>query len=418
VSYAKLNQVEPAIATFRKALSFSPKNSQILFTLGTLYTQKGEVEEALRAYEQGLALEPANEAANQNYAFLLLRTGRNKAAIEPLQKLKKARNSDLPVRVALVEAYLDSGLKTKGEGELNELLGSPITSDSDKLRIANLLLEDQELDAAEIVLERLASDQPDTAAAFGKLGVLLSRKGRYKDAARAVRRAIELDPGSSEYMCTYAELLLQAKRPWPALEFLLSVKDRFGTVPDFKYKLGLAYYQAALFNDAIVEFETLAHGYPEKPEPQFYLGNCYKAMGHFEDAEAYYRRAIELKPDEAQYYTFLADTLRKQKADKTHEVIGLLEKALALDPTDTNAQLELALCYESEGDLKKAESLLAEAVRREPELRRAHLLLARVYGREGKGKLAAQEAVLIGRLDAAEQERRSKAMGTSNNPDR
>jgi Flp pilus assembly protein TadD len=424
VSYTRLNQIERAIAAFQKALSISPKNSQILFTVGILYTQKGEVEEALRAYKQGLALEPANEAANQNYALLLMRTGRYKAAVEPLQRLKKTKNSDLSVRAALVEAYVKSGLKTEGEGELDEILKSSIASDSDKLRIANLLLEDQEPDAAKEVLERTASNQPDSAPAFWKLGLLFSKESRYNDATHAVRRAIELDPSASEYMRTMAELLLEAKRPWDAVNFLLSIKDRFGTVPDFQYKLGLAYYQAGLFNEAIAEFQGLAQDYPQRPESQFYIGNCYKAMGQFEKADASYRLAIELKPGEAQYYTFLADTLRQEallgteKTAKTNEVIKLFERALELDPTDTNAQVELALCYEKKGNLEKAESLLADAVRREPALRRAHLLLARIYGREGKTELAARESQLITRLQAAEQEKRSGAMRTTSDGNR
>lgn len=270
-------------------------------------------------------MEPADEAANQNYAFLLMRADRYKAALERLQRLKKTKDSDLSVRVALVEAYLKSGLKTKGDGELDELLKSSIATDSDKLRIANLLLEDQEPDAAEKVPERSVSNQPDSAPAFWKLGLLFSKEGRYNDVTHAVRRAIELKPGEAQYYT---------------------------------------------------------------------------------------------------FLTFLADTIRqeallgKEKTAKTNEVIGLLEKALALDPTDTNAQVELALCYEKEGNLEKAESLLADAVRREPALRRAHLLLARVYGREGKTELAPRESQTITRLQAAEQEKRSRDMGTTRDGNR
>lgn len=418
VSYTRLNQIDPAIAAFQKALSISPQNSQVLFTLGILYTRKGQVEEALKAYKQGLDLEPADEAANQNYAFLLMRTSRYKAAVEPLQMLKKAKNSDLSVRVTLVEAYQKSGLKDKGEEELNDLLAVTATSDSDRLKVANLLIEDAEPEAAQAALDRLRLSEPSSAPTFAKVGALLSQQGSYKEAAQALRRAIEADPSSSEYMRTYSELLLKAKLPWVAVEFLQSVKDRFGTVPDFQYKLGLAYYDAGLFSDAIAEFGELAHDYPQRPEPQFYLGNCYKALDQFEKAKASYRRAIALKPDEAQYYSFLADTLRKENPESSREAIELLEKALALDATDTNAQVELALCYESEGNLKKAESLLEGTVAQEPALRRAHVLLAKVYGREGKTQLAAQEGAVIGRLDVAQQERRSKAMGTNGNPSR
>jgi Tfp pilus assembly protein PilF len=417
LTYKSLNEIDSAIASFRKVLAISPNTSHAYFALGTLYAQKHESEQALRAYKQGLGLDPADEGANQNYALLLMTAGRYEAALQPLQRLKRTKRLDLSLQIALVECYLRSGLKKQGERELDEILRSPITTDAEKLGIANRLMEDQELDTTAKVLETLVGSTPDSAATFEKFARLLSKRKRYRDAERAVRHAMKLDPGSSEYMRTFAELLLEQKRPQDAVVFLLSVKDQFGTAPDFMYKLALAYYQLTDFRNAANEFNELARNYPQRAEPQFYLGNCYKAMGQFEKAEACYRRAIDLKSDEAQYYTLLADTLRNEKTYKMNQVIALLEKALALDPTDTNARLDLSLCYQNAGNLTKAEALLKDAVRREPTLRRAHLLLARVYGREGKQELAAQESALVGRLDEAEQEGRSKAMGTRK-PDR
>ena len=415
--YARSNQLEPAIAAFRKGLSLSPNDSEALFALGGLYAKHGDVSDALAAYQQGLSLAPDDKAANQNDAALLFRKGRYGAAIEPLERLERRKDAGLQVHIALIEAYLKGGFRAKGEEKLNDLVAAAATLDSDRLKVANLLIEDAEPDAAKTALDRLVTSDSSSAPTFAKLGASFSQQGRYKEAAQALRRAIKADPSSSEYMRSYSELLLKAKLPWVAVEFLQSVKDRFGTVPDFQYKLGLAYYQAGLFTEAVDEFQGLARDYPQRPEPQFYLGNCYKALNQLDKAEACYRRAIELKPDEAQYYTFLADALRKQRTDNP-EIIHLLEKALMLDPADTNTQVELALCYESQGNLKKAESILEHTVTQEPALRRAHLLLAKVYGREGKTQLAAQEGAVVGKLDMAEQERRVKTMGTNGNPSR
>jgi len=72
---------------------------------------------------EGLALEPANESANQNYGLLLLRTGTYHAAIEPLERITKSKSADETDRVELTEAYLKSGLKSRGDDELSELHG-------------------------------------------------------------------------------------------------------------------------------------------------------------------------------------------------------------------------------------------------------------------------------------------------------
>ena len=408
LAYAQLNEVDPAIAAFEKVLSISPRNAPTFFNLGVLYGRKGDTAKALEVYRQGLALDPTDVPANQNYALLLMGAGRYREALDPLQKVKEAKPSDLPVRVALIECYLKGGMKIQGERETEDLLVSSIPTITDKLKLAQVLLADNEPDTAQRVLENAVASSPNSAEAHGELGLLLSKKNQFEEGVRELGRAVQLAPDSAKYSMGLAETLLLWNHNAAALEFLLAIKDRFAAIPEFQYKLALAYYSLHQYPTAISQLEKLAGQQPLLDLVQYFLGNSYMAMGDLKEAETYYRRSIELNPGKAPYYTSLAGLLRKQSDKNIEEAIGFLEKALVLDPADVPSHLQLGLCYEEKKDLEKAAALLERVTRLSPALLPAHVALARVYYHQGKKEEGDRERATVARLEAEEQTRQSQ----------
>ena len=73
---SRLDQTDAAIAAFQRALAILANQPQIYFDLGILYWKKGDLGKALEMYQEGLRLNPADVAANENYALLLMRMGK------------------------------------------------------------------------------------------------------------------------------------------------------------------------------------------------------------------------------------------------------------------------------------------------------------------------------------------------------
>jgi protein O-GlcNAc transferase len=404
---AQLNDLDAAISDFQKALLFAPNDAQTHFNLGLLYRRKGDSQKALETYRRGLRLDPDDAAANQNYALLLMEMGKFREAIAPLQKLRGLGASDPSVRVAVIESYLKGGMNVEGETEIRSFLQAPNATSADKLKLAKVLIEDKQLKEAQLVLEHVVRVSPDSDDAHAQLGLLLADKEQYEEATREMGRAVQLSPDSAEYSMRLAEILILWKHYPTALEFLAAVKDRFGGLAEYQYRLGLAYYGLHQIPQAITVFENLAREHPELDLVQFFLGNCYQTTGAFEKAERHYKRAIEVNPQKASYYAALAQLLRKQTKDRTEEALTYLEKALLLDPQDLQSKLELALCYEKKLNYAKAQSLLEEAVQQRPDLISAHVTLARVYYRQKKKAEGDQEKAIVARLEAEQQARKS-----------
>ncbi len=89
------------------------------------------------------------------------------------------------------------------------------------------------------------------------------------------------------------------------------------------------------------------------------------ARGHYEDALAHLRRAVDLQPANYTGYSGIALVLNAQ--GKFAEAIPYSEKAVAIEPAYPDAHANLGVSYQKLGRLAEAEEQLREAVRLAPD---------------------------------------------------
>jgi len=403
----KLNEIDSAIADFRKAVELAPGEAQAWFNLGALYGRKGSTGDAILAYGAGLKVDSGNAAATQNYALLLMSQNRYSEAIPPLEKLKTLDPADLGTRAALIGCFAKTRMQTELAGEVRSALTLPGWTLDRHLKLARMLVQEKQPEAAQTILEHAVVVSGDSAEAHFGLGLLSLEAGRMEDAVQQLGRAAQIDPASAPYSMRLAEALILWEHYGTAIEFLHAVKPRFGTMPDYQYKLGLAYYGAHRFPQAIELLEGIAKERPQLDRVQFFLGNSYSSTGDLSKAELYLRKAIALQPQNGSYYAALAQVLRKGNEDRTSEAIANLEKALALEPGDVESKHALALCYEKNRDYGRARELLEQVVAAKADLTSAHVALARVYYKMHKKAEGDRESATVARLQIQEQEKQS-----------
>jgi tetratricopeptide (TPR) repeat protein len=399
VARAQRKEIDPAIEAFEKALSFLPEKASVYFDLGLLYMEKKNLERAEEAYGRGLALDPSNIPANQNDAFLLMQRGAFREALLPLERLKQSKPDDLSLRATLVEACLKAGLKDKGRNEIDELTSSQGFTSAKALALAGLFATQGVTDAAQRVLEFTRSNWPASAEAHGELGLLLAEKGQFKEAARELKPAVQLDPQSEKYSEAYGESLLNSGQYPTAFQFLQDAAKRFPDQLNFQYQLAFADVGLQRFPEAASLLEALAARRPDSGKVQFLLGGAYELQGDLQRGGDHYRSAIQLAPREPNAYRALGALLQKQGAEHLAESIRLLRKALALDPADVESKIVLARCLEDQEQLDEAEALLEQAVASEPSLLRAHTALAQLYHRQKKVDLAQLQQAIAAKLE-------------------
>jgi Flp pilus assembly protein TadD len=399
VAQAQQNKIDPAIAAFETALPLAAEQAPVNFNLGLLYLGKKNFSKAEEAYGRGLALDPSNIPADQNYAFVLTQQGKFREALVPLERLKELRPHDVSARATLVEAYIKVGMTSRGESEIDELLSSHFVTLPEGLGLAKLLVADGEVNPAQRVYESLRSSWPSSAELHGELGLLLSKKEQFREAAVELGQAVQLDPDSVKFSLAYAGALIDSQQYPSARQFLLSAKKRFADQLGFQYQMALTDVCLQRFSDAISELESLERENPGLANVQFLLGGAHELGGDFAKAETAYRKAIHRAPQDSSYYRLLGSLLQKQGPARIAEATQLLRQALALDPGEAENKVALARCLEKQGQLDEAGTLLEQAVESNPSSRRAHTALAALYRRQKKLEQAEREQSIAAKLE-------------------
>ncbi|MFN7996098.1 MAG: tetratricopeptide repeat protein [Bryobacteraceae bacterium] len=407
VSCAELKDVDASVKAFEKARVLAPKRAEIYFALGLEYWHNGDLAKAKETYRTGLAIDPHESRALQNYALLLMKTGEYQDAIQPLGVLKTAPELSLAARVSLIECYLKSQNRDAARREVAELLSAGIAGPEEETKLGAILVEEGDPDTAEQVLRASLERNPRQAKAQAALGLILLNEKRFPESAQSLQQAVLMAPDSEEYAMAFAESLLLWKRNRELLMFMKEMEPKFGTSPEFQYKKALAYYGATRLSDSVATLEKLLGMNPRRKDHIYYLlGNSYQRMGKLPEAEKAYRGAIEINPKDASYYQELATVLRSEGPDRLDEAITQIQRGRRIAPADPSLALQLALCYESKADLKQAAALAGEAVRARPEMLPGHIALARIYFRLGNRTEGQREKKIVAELEEKQRQAR------------
>lgn len=142
---------------------------------------------------------------------------------------------------------------------------------------------------------------------------------------------------------------------------------------------------AASVEDMIPALQQRLREEPDNDQGWFSLGMLYREARRFPDAERAYRRAMELRPQNADYAAYLAETLLLMSGgDPPAEAETLLRRALELQPGNPQARYYLATLRDLRGDHRGAIDALLALLREapagapwEPQVREAAIAIAR-----------------------------------------
>ena len=70
--YFDANQVDKAIAAYKRSLALVPGNADVLTDLGVMYRRKGRPREAIKAFDRAIQVNPRQEAAYFNKGVVFL----------------------------------------------------------------------------------------------------------------------------------------------------------------------------------------------------------------------------------------------------------------------------------------------------------------------------------------------------------
>jgi tetratricopeptide (TPR) repeat protein len=353
--YLRVNEPEEAVKAYQKALAIDPDDPTILTDLAVLYVRQGDVQEALKLAEKAAEVAPNFENAFVLLGRLYAGTGNNAKAIEAYRRV-------IAINPSNHDAYLLLGTLYAQENRFREALealehlkallpDNPLAS----YYKARIFLDMKFYDQAEAAYQEVLQINPFFDRAMLDLAYIYEVTERFSEAETTYLRLLEINPNHAQARNRLSNLYIRQKLYDKALEHLRILSQQDAEDLEARLKIGIIHLQQHKYQEAISDFQSLLKDRPQYDQALYYLATSYEEKGEradLEQAVVNLRLIPETSPlwDPAQMRLgVLFSKLNDHKSG-----IQCLEKAIALKPQVIDFYLYLAYLYEETKDFAKA----------------------------------------------------------------
>lgn len=240
------------------------------------------------------------------------------------------------------------------------------------LRGETLLSSGKHAEAAKAFQQAIV-ENPEDARAWLDLGLAQEGLGRAKAAEKSYRKATELEPGFAEAYNNLGVLVRESGALNDAIHILERAVRLKPSLADAQLNLAMAYEDAGQSEQAEEAYLRAIELAPRDAVARINLGFLYLTLGRHQDARRAFRAARALARGDAGLLISIGSGLRRAQAPG--DAVAVLNEALEVGEPSATLLGELALAHYANGDHKKAESLMRDALRKrasDPGLRYAY----------------------------------------------
>jgi Flp pilus assembly protein TadD len=209
---------------------------------------------------------------------------------------------------------------------------------NDLLDEAQRDIDNKNFEAAIAPLQKVIADQPDSAYAHFQLAYVYTALKKTDEACTEYEHSVAIDPKMSEAYLNLGILLLDKQDATGAVAPLRKAVELLPAQSRPRYLLAVAQDRSGDQAGAAESFEALLHLDPNDVAAIDYLGWGALRKGKPDEAEAKFRRALEVQPKAPEARRGLAQSLDAQKKP---EAAGAYRDYLELMPSDSEARARL-----------------------------------------------------------------------------
>ncbi|MGI3904050.1 MAG: tetratricopeptide repeat protein [Janthinobacterium lividum] len=222
-----------------QAVRLAPASAAARTALGHALFNRGDLDEAERAYRQALDLEAPPPSLLARHAAVLRRLGRFDETLAACERLLAREPSDM---AAQAERYLLLLTRDPVEADAQaHRLSTLVVSDGATFRNLCIgLVSDERRAEALCLADMMVDRKPDVAAYRLERASLLHGAGRMAEALDDLKRALAIDITDTEVLFTIGRFFDLFDQPAAASEFFLQVVAQNPSHADAYVQLGLA----------------------------------------------------------------------------------------------------------------------------------------------------------------------------------
>lgn len=405
-SYERLKDTQHAIEAYKKALELEPDNLDTERALAKILLNDNQLAAALAAYQDIASGDPTDPDAYLHISDIQRRQGNYEEALTTLKKAKALVSDSL--EISFNEGLIDDALGRYDDAvQIFEKMVADSEhttgqySDSEKSnralfleRLAILYREQNRIDQAIATYQKMADLGGDFAARAYESEVDTYRDvHQYDKATQVAREATEKLPKQRGIKLMFAMQLADNGHADQGIALARSMLTKTPADLEVYRQLASIYTRLRRWQEASEAIDQ-AEQLSTKPDDKFYIaflrGTLFERQKLYDQAEAEFRKALALDPNNSMTLNYLGYMLADHGM-KLEEALALIKKAVELDPQNYAYLDSLGWAYFKLGQYNVAETDLRKAVERNSMDATVHDHLGEVYEKTGRLKLAAAQ---------------------------
>lgn len=242
----------------KNILKINPNDFVTLYNLAAALQNKRQYSEAIKQYENCMAINPDYYQAYINCAYIYDTSGDSEKAFAYYEKALE-RHDDTKTRILYGEALMKAGNYSRAIKEFISILTREPTNGKSLFLTAQSYYESLDYHNSEIFYLKLLESIPDNLQAINNLGRLYEEVGRIEESIDMFRKAEDIDNSTALIQRNLARILARAGK----------------------------------LDEAIVKYQKSIELDPEHPDAYFNLGKIYIEKNDPEHAKACFEKALD-----------------------------------------------------------------------------------------------------------------------------
>jgi tetratricopeptide (TPR) repeat protein len=347
------------------------------FVNGDLYELSGEIENAIKEYQQARALEPDVPEIRLALARVLIMA----------KKIDSAKMELLGIEPKSNETYSLLGDCYRFTGELDSALlayQEAVKLDSTDFnsfwQLAIIWEGREELHKSIEAWRKVASLSSFSAPIHLRLATLLFQIGNYQEAKKEYQKVLDLDPDDLKALSGLGASYEAEGSLDEAIETYQKLSKLDPANQKLRDRLIYLYLRTGKVKEATEEAEFLYDLRPDDVEMKKKLGTLYFSQGEYEKAESLFTLYVQSNPDDPSVHFYLGQIATQKKEMEVAK--KEFEKTISLEDSVSDGWINLALIYLYQDSIQKAISVYKEALEKVSNKTKIQYLLGSAYTRD------------------------------------
>ena len=369
-----------AVNALQNAVKDAPKDAFLQYWLGRAALAKGDPGLAETSFRQAATLSPARVDAEEALAQIASQRGDMNTLAEVADKTISAapRFPGGYIWRALVE--MNHGAQDKAEADLNAAMKVAPQNPQPYLQLGRLRFAQKRFPEGVSLLEQALQYDPNSYEALRLLvGYDLSQKQPDKALAR-LNAQIEKSPKNSGFYDLLAQLQIQSKnldQAAASAQKAMQLNPADSQAVTLFAQLAVHRGQTA---SAVSVWQQWSNAHPNDANAFAILGMLEEASGDFGKAESYYKRALQIQPQQPIAANNLAYRMLLN-GENVDVALSYAQTARRVKPNEPETADTLAWAYYYKGTYGFARDLLEDAVKTDPNDASMQYHLGMVYSK-------------------------------------